>query len=394
MLPIFIQCNQHFKNADQCVVYSEDGTQLDLAEAGVSITFRTPVSALVTGPDWSVTFSQKFWEDTIKRGSDFFVKIGKNDDGKIWAGGRKFYLDNDETEVDIESINVETTQLRNIVFDPRLFIPIMTGKYLDNYWSRKGGILPATNIMITGDPGIGKSSNLMDVLVGIKQQDRSKRVLYISAEMSAIDLEEFLQFYPGLENIDFLFLGDYLTDPNQKIKPYQALQSVLDQGWDVVVIDSLYETQSMIQEDLDISSFKKGERYMLDLMNKHNGGHNKLNLFTAFLAIQQKNKSGQYVGSKRLEHMTTGFLQLLWDPKERGKRYMIFEKNRKGKEKVKLYYSLTPDKGITYDEIRHEKELAFMELLQQNAGMSLEELGEVDFDKIFAKREEELVANN
>lgn len=394
MLPIFIQCNQHFKNADQCAVYSEDGTQLDLAEAGISITFRTPVSALVTGPDWSVTFSQKFWEDTIKRGSDFFVKIGKNEDGKIWAGGRKFYLDNDETEVDIESINVETTQLRNIVFDPRLFIPIMTGKYLDNYWSRKGGILPATNIMITGDPGIGKSSNLMDVLVGIKIQDMSKRVLYISAEMSAIDLEEFLQFYPGLENIDFLFLGDYLTDPNQKIKPYQALQSVLDQGWDVVVIDSLYETQSMIQEDLDISSFKKGERYMLDLMNKHNGGHNKLNLFTAFLAIQQKNKSGQYVGSKRLEHMTTGFLQLLWDPKERGKRYMIFEKNRKGKEKVKLYYSLTPDKGITYDETRHEKELAFMELLQQNAGMSLEELGEVDFDKIFAKREEELVANN
>lgn len=139
----------------------------------------------------------------------------------------------------------------------------------------------------------------------------------------------------------------------------------------------------MTQEDLGINSFKKGERYMLDLMNKHNKGHNKLNLYTSFLAIQQKNKSGQYVGSKRLEHMTTGFLQLLWDPKEKGKRYMLFEKNRKGKEKVKLYYSLSKEKGIVYDEIRHRKELEFMEILQQNNGLDLDEIEELDFAKLF-----------
>jgi predicted ATP-dependent serine protease len=240
--------------------------------------------------------------------------------------------------------------------------------------------------MITGDPGIGKSSNLMDLLIGIKKTDPTKRVLYISAEMDKVDLEEFLQFYPGLEEIDFLFLGEYLTDPESKFKPYIALQATLEKGWDIVVVDSLYETQSMIQEDLDINSFKKGERYMLDLMKKHNSGFNRLNSYTAFLVIQQKNKSGQYVGSKRLEHMTTAFLQLLWDPKEKGKRYAIFEKNRKGKEKVKLYYNMDAAKGIIYDEVRHTKELEFMEIMQQNNLLGLDSLETVDFEKLFAEK--------
>ena len=128
---------------------------------------------------------------------------------------------------------------------------------------------------------------------------------------------------------------------------------------------------------------------MLDLMAKHNSGFNRLNLFTTFLIIQQKNKSGQYVGSKRLEHMTTAFLQLLWDPKEKGKRYMVFEKNRKGKEKVKLYYNLSKEKGITYDEVRHQKELEFMEILQQNNSLGIEELGQLSFEELFKERSTE-----
>ncbi len=287
-------------------------------------------------------------------------------------------------DFDPESFEIETTKLKNINFDPRIFCPIETGTYLDSFVSYKGGFLPGVNIMLTGDPGVGKSSNLMDILVNVKKNDPTKKVLYVSAEMNELDVKEFEQYYPGLEEIDFLYIGNYVTDPDLNIKPYQALLSVLHKGWDMVVMDSFVEVQSMIQEDMAMSA-KKGEKWILDLMKRHNSGHNKSNAFTTFLCIQQMNKGGSYVGSKRLEHMTSAFLTLCWDKKEKGKRYMMFEKNRKGKEKIKLYYSFAKEGGIVYDETRHEKELLILERLQSPSDFGIEEFNVTDFEKLFAE---------
>jgi len=288
------------------------------------------------------------------------------------------------SQFDPTSIVIETTKLRNINFDPRLFVPIKTGTYLDEFVSHKGGFMPGTNIMVTGDPGVGKSSNLMDVLINVKDTNPRRRVLYISSEMNEIDVKEFEKFYPGIVDIDFLYLGNYITDPDINIKPYQALLSVLNQGWDMVVIDSLIETEGMIQDDLGLT-LKKSEKWLLDLMSTHNQGHNERNLFTAFLCIQQRTKGGQYVGSKRLEHMTSAFLQLNWSKKEKGRRYMVFEKNRKGKEKIELYYSFAKSGGIAYDENRHRKETMIMERLGTPSDFNLEEVGVTDFERIFSK---------
>lgn len=289
---------------------------------------------------------------------------------------------------DPESIEIETTRLRDINFDPRIFEPIKTGTYLDKFVSYKEGFMPGVNIMLTGDPGVGKSSNLMEILVNVKQNEPTKKVLYISAEMNELDVKEFEQYYPGLEDVDFLYIGNYVTDPDLNIRPYQALISILNKGWDMVVMDSIVEVQSMIQEDLNFTS-KKGEKWMLDLMKKHNSGHNKTNAFTTFLCIQQMNKGGTYVGSKRLEHMTSAFLTLCWDKKEKGKRYMMFEKNRKGKEKVKLYYSFDKVKGIVYDETRHDKEMMILERLQTPSEFGVEEFDLSSFETLFAEPETE-----
>lgn len=384
---IYLKPDVPFSEIANCSKYMSNGQKISNSDF-MSVDFENG-KALITVNELTARVTPRNWAEAQMKHQHIRVRI---DNGELQARIRKFNMDAaeaivaEEEEIPIEDIVIETVRLQDVQFDPRLFEPIKTGRYIDKFWSRVGGILPATNIMITGDPGIGKSSNLMDILVDIRDHNVNKRVLYISAEMSRVDVQEFLQFYPGLDKIDFLFLGEYVTDPNQKVKAYQALLSVLEQGWDVVVLDSLYEIQGMIQEDLDITSFKKGERYMLDLMKKHNDGHNKLNLYTSFLAIQQKNKSGQYVGSKRLEHMTTAFLQLLWDAKERGKRYMIFEKNRKGKEKVKLYYNLSKENGIVYDEVRHAKELEFMEIIQQSNGLGLDEIDNLDFEKLFAAK--------
>ncbi len=287
-------------------------------------------------------------------------------------------------DFDPESFEIETTKLKNINFDPRIFCPVETGTYIDQFISYKGGFLPGVNMMLTGDPGVGKSSNLMDILVNVKKNDPTKKVLYVSAEMNELDVKEFEQYYPGLEDIDFLYIGNYVTDPDLNIKPYQALMAVLHKGWDMVVIDSFVEVQSMIQEDMGLTA-KRGEKWILDLMKTHNSGHNKSGVFTTFLCIQQMNKGGSYVGSKRLEHMTSAFLTLCWDKKEKGKRYMMFEKNRKGKEKIKLYYSFAKEGGIVYDETRHEKELIIFERLQSSSDFGIEEFDVKDFEKLFTE---------
>jgi predicted ATP-dependent serine protease len=295
------------------------------------------------------------------------------------------------TVFDPDSVEVETTRLKDINFDPRMFQPIRTGTYMDEFVSYKGGFMPGINIMLTGDPGVGKSSNLMDILVNVRETDDTKRVLYVSAEMNEIDVKEFEQYYPGLGEIDFLYIGNYVTNPDLNIKPYQALISVLNQGWDLVVMDSLVEVQSMVQEDLALPQ-KKAEKWMLDLMKTHNSGHNKKNIYTAFLCIQQKNKGGSYVGSKRLEHMTSAFLELCWDKKEKGKRYMMFEKNRKGKEKVKLYYNFAKEGGLVYDEVRHTKELQILERLQTTSEFAIDELTPSDLEALWADFAEETIA--
>ena len=282
---------------------------------------------------------------------------------------------------DPNALDITPTLLKDIDWDPKLFQPYKTGTYLDSYWSRKGGILPGTNTMITGDPGIGKSSNMMEILTKLKDNNPDLKVAYVSAEMEPEDLQEFLQFYPGLDEIPFLFLADYMYE-DDGIPVWQVLSGFLAPGYDVVVFDSLIEIQTIVQEELGLTG-RKGEAWMLKFMRGHNKGFNKSNSYTSFLSIQQKNKSGQYVGSKRLEHMTTAFLQLLWDPTEKGKRYMVFEKNRKGKEKVKLYYNFTDGDGIQYDVKRHTIELEILETLQSGGDDLIEDLTAEGFGNLF-----------
>jgi len=271
---------------------------------------------------------------------------------------------------------VHGTKLKDIQFDPKLFVPIETNTYLDTFWSFKGGIIPGTNTMVIGDPGVGKSSNLMDILCNIHMNSKNTRVLYISAEMNDVDVKEFEQYYPTISDIEFFYISEYVTDDSIGIPANIALRSILNQGWDVVVMDSFIEIQSIIQEELQLP-YKKAEKWILDLLKKHNAGFNVNKCYTAFLAIQQMSKSGTYVGSKRLEHMTTAFLKLCWEGTSR--RYMVFDKNRKGKEKVRLYYGFKPDGGIEYDEAKHASEL----LIARNLGTSTDESIANEFESFF-----------
>ena len=294
----------------------------------------------------------------------------------------------DDAIVD-DDIELEITgrRLIDIEFDPRKSVPLRTGTIVDEFFSRAVGVLPGTNIMVTGDPGIGKSANLIEIITLIKKNmGDNVKIGYISAEMDEDDCREFIKFYPEFNSVPILLMADYLYGEGAKLPISAVVKGYLNNGFDIVVLDSIIEVQSIIQEELGLTQ-KKGEAWMLDLMRTHNKGNNRRNAYTAFLSIQQKNKGGQYVGSKRLEHMTTAFLQLLWDTKEKGKRYMVFEKNRKGKEKVRLYYNFANESGIKYDEKRYRTELQVLEKLQQT-GADLEQMELEEFENMFTNENE------
>ena len=118
---------------------------------------------------------------------------------------------------------VELIKMKDQYFDPILFEPMKTGKAIDKLFSTDGGIPRATNFMIIGDPGIGKSTVTLDILSDLAKAGH--KTLFISAEMTRIDLYQYVQRYPKFGEVDILFLGEYLDD-----NPKVLLEELLDQG--------------------------------------------------------------------------------------------------------------------------------------------------------------------
>ena len=100
--------------------------------------------------------------------------------------------------------HVEFTQMKDVKFYPSLFTPIKTGTIVDTVLSTEGGIFPGTNTVVIGDPGVGKSTVLLDLLSNF--QSKGKRVLFISGEMNEIDMFGYTKRFPKFGRIPILFM--------------------------------------------------------------------------------------------------------------------------------------------------------------------------------------------
>ena len=266
-------------------------------------------------------------------------------------------------------------------FDKGLFIPMKTGSVLDEFFSTEGGILPAVKIMVNGEPGTMKSSNLYQLLQDTVAYDNTKKVCYISAEMGPLDAKRSItKWYPGAEStVHMAFPGEYLGGRNPDepgITATQYILATLKQGWDLVVVDSLKIIQKMIRFEMEFKSDDMTEQWILNSFDEHcKFAKNEEGKHTSFLIIQQSNKSGSISGSATLEYMINGTILMQNDKKERGQRYMVFKKNRSGKSKMRLYYDPIKGKGIVYNEAKYRAELEFADILSgANIGEDEEQL--------------------
>ena len=116
------------------------------------------------------------WNDTLSSGQ--WIKIGARCSRVSTPNASRTVM------VNIDLSAIRTTLLSELPVTEALYRPIKTGAYIDNLWSRKGGVMPGTITMVTGDPGIGKSSVMMSILEGVKTVNPEKKVLYVSGMFS------------------------------------------------------------------------------------------------------------------------------------------------------------------------------------------------------------------
>jgi len=268
----------------------------------------------------------------------------------------------------IDAIEVNLTKLEDLNINPDLFIPMAAGNVLDKLISNDGGILPATNVMAAGAPGVGKTTVLLDYLAGL--QKNGHKVLFISAEMNEMDMARYLKRFPNWASLPILFLNNYESNSNL------VIEKVLNQGFDVVLTDSYTEVNDTVKEHTGWTRGKT-EKWFLDLMTQHNKA--KSGKHTAFVTILQLSKGGSYVGSSKLKHMTTSMMHLDWEGGENGRRFMEFSKNRVGQVNRKLYFNF--DNGVTFNEQRFVNDIENDALLAEEQ-KQLEAEGDA-FDRLF-----------
>jgi len=267
----------------------------------------------------------------------------------------------------------KTVRINDLNYDPSLFTTWHTGTHVDSLFSAKGGVPKATNWMIAGDPGVGKSTVALDILANCKKS--GGKALFISAEMNQIDLYLYVERYPKFGELDIFFpqgLGDGC--------PKEKLEELLTQGWDLVLVDSFVELQETIKEECEMST-KASEKWLLDLMYRHNLGNNLGQHFTTFMCIQQVTKSGNFVGSQRLKHMLTGMMEIRFDEDTDEERYIIFSKNRRGHVGKRMYFSLESTENVNYDWDRFKKNEELQEMRKVEKAKMKESVAK--FDELF-----------
>jgi predicted ATP-dependent serine protease len=277
-------------------------------------------------------------------------------------------------------------KLEDLNFPPELFIPLKTGNTVDKLLSYDGGLYKSTNIMFDGDPGTGKTTCTLNILCDIVANNEGAEGLFVSAEMNPVDMKMYAKRYPKFNKVNTLFVGGI---PEKEL--IEMLEKEFNHGYDVIMIDSVVELQLAIRESAyfisdkrtrDLLTSEKGSfGYLLDLLEKQNMAENERGVYTSSLLIQQVNKSGIFVGSNRIKHMTTASFHYLFYDSSQEDRYLVSSKNRRGPVGKPLFYDISGNDLISYNTKKFNED-------EKNRAKKVEEKENknkqiLDFDEAF-----------
>jgi predicted ATP-dependent serine protease len=244
----------------------------------------------------------------------------------------------------------KVNKLNALMIGEEMLTANKTGLVVDTLFSYEGGIPVGTNIMCTGDPGVGKTTVLLHTLANLQQHNPNLKCLFICAEMSKIQMFKYTQRFPIFGNVETLFPTDFM-DHNLK----DVMEQIMQKGYDYVLIDSIVEVLDTVKEDCTMSQ-GQAEKWLVDLCVKQNEANNDRKVHTSMLLIQQVTKMGVFVGSNKLKHITDAHLEMKREGvREGGGTYMIFTKNRNGQSGTRFGYQLN-NSEIHYGQLVEERE--------------------------------------
>ena len=250
------------------------------------------------------------------------------------------------TEVKVEKMS----DLKKDI-DPAFLVPLQTNTVLDDLLSKRGGAMPGTVTMITGESGAGKTTVSTNVAQMIKLNNDGKTAGFLSGEMDQLDWYEECADNKMLEDLETIFLLEYLDAPDFM----KILEESLSK-WNFCVVDSFEAILDQIKECTGFTG-RRAEGEFIKLLRKIAREKG-----VCFFVIQQYTKGGTYVGSTKIKHLTTSMVYVRFD--ESGKRYIVYDKNRRNGSIVnkKLYFTKNKMTGlIEFDNNRFENEKAIEE---------------------------------
>ncbi len=169
-----------------------------------------------------------------------------------------------------------------------------------------GGLVPGSLVLLGGEPGIGKSTLILQTVLRMND----KKVLYVSGEESARQLK--LRADRIMENPldDGSSSQNAVQDPNVLVVCEAMIETVFKHiesvSPDIIVIDSI---QTMATENIEsspgsISQIRECTAMLLKFCKESN---------TPVIIIGHINKEGSIAGPKILEHMVDTVLQFEGD---------------------------------------------------------------------------------
>lgn len=206
-------------------------------------------------------------------------------------------------------------RVSDITVPERLFQSLRTDNVdIDTVLSEIGGLIPSQVILVTGNPGSGKTT--LCAVIGSRIAQRDKRpVVFLSYEMSDFQLKLQAKKMPGFDSL-LISTHEFHAEAGGVADLFKALNSL---NPSMVIVDSLQKMSSKMPEGPT-----RGQVVLVEAFTKW-----AKKTFTPVLLIGHNDKGGNYSGPSFLKHEVDSHLQV-WFDKELQERMFGMDKNRFG----------------------------------------------------------------